>query len=181
MVNPWHDVNIGDESPNIVQAIIEIPKDSKIKYELDKETGLLRLDRYLFSAVHYPGDYGFIPQTIWHDKDPLDVFVLTHRDTHPLCICEVKPIGVIRMIDEDEQDDKIVAVHAKDPRYAQFNSIKDVPQHYLKELHHFLEIYKELEGKVVKVYEILDREEAYKDIAQAQQMYKEYMKKQKKK
>jgi inorganic pyrophosphatase len=154
-----------------VQAIVEIPKDSKIKYELDKESGLLRLDRYLFSAVHYPGDYGFIPRTLWHDGDPLDVFVITHRETFPLCICEVKPIGVIRMTDEEEQDDKIVAVHAKDPRYSEFNSIKEVPAHYLKELHTFLETYKALENKVVKVYEILDVESAYEDIKKAQEMY----------
>ncbi len=172
-----HDVEIGDESPKVVNAIVEIPKDSKIKYELDKKTGMLRLDRYLFSAVHYPGDYGFIPRTLWMDGDPLDVFIITHRETYPLTICEVKVIGVIRMIDQDEQDDKIVAVHAKDPRYSEWNSIKDVPAHFLKELHVFLESYKHLENKVVKVFEILDKDEAYKDIKKAQKLYEiEYKK-----
>jgi inorganic pyrophosphatase len=111
------------------------------------------------------------------DGDPLDVFIITHRETYPLTLCEVKPIGVIRMIDDEEQDDKIVAVHAKDPRYNEWNSIKDVPQHFLKELHVFLESYKELEGKKVKVFEILDKEEAFEDIRKAQKLYEiEYVK-----
>ncbi|HLP79357.1 MAG TPA: inorganic diphosphatase [Acidobacteriota bacterium] len=172
-MNPWHDVPVGKEAPRIINAIVEIPKDCKIKYELDKETGLLKLDRYMFSAVHYPGDYGFVPQTLWTDGDPLDVFIITHRETYPLTLCEVKVIGVIKMIDDDEEDDKIVAVHAKDPRYSEWNTIDDVPSHFLKELHNFLEIYKELENKVVRVYEILNQDEAYKVIEKAQQMYKE--------
>ncbi len=171
VLNPIHDVSIGEKSPSIVNAIVEIPKDSKIKYELDKETGLLKLDRYLFSAVHYPGDYGFIPRTLWMDGDPLDVFIITHRETYPLTLCEVKPIGVIRMIDDEEQDDKIIAVHARDPRYSEWDSIADVPQHFLKELRTFLESYKDLEGKTVKVFEILDKAEAYADIEKAQKLY----------
>jgi len=171
VLNPIHDVSIGAQAPAIVNAIVEIPKDSKIKYEIDKETGLLKLDRYLFSAVHYPGDYGFIPRTLWMDGDPLDVFIITHRETYPLTLCEVKPIGVIRMTDEAEQDDKIIAVHAKDPRYSEWDCIADVPQHFLKELHVFLESYKELEGKKVKVFEILDKAEAFADIEKAQKLY----------
>ena len=171
VTNPIHDVAIGAKAPAIVNAIVEIPKDSKIKYELDKETGLLKLDRYLFSAVHYTGDYGFIPRTLWMDGDPLDVFIITHRETYPLTLCEVKVLGVIRMIDNEEQDDKIVAVHAKDPRYSEWNSIKDVPQHFIKELSHFFESYKQLEGKKVKVYQVLDKEEAFLDIEKAQRLY----------
>jgi len=170
-VNPWHEVSVGKDAPNVINCIVEIPKDSKIKYELDKETGLLKLDRYLFSAVHYPGDYGFVPQTLWQDNDPLDVFIITHRETYPLTLCEVKPIGVIRMIDDEEQDDKIIAVHAKDPRYNQWNSIKDIPQHFLAELRTFLESYKQLENKQVKVFEILDKEEAFEDIRKAMKLY----------
>ena len=171
MVNAWHDVKVGDKQPQFVNAIIEIPKDSKVKYELDKETGLLKLDRYMFSAVHYPGDYGFIPQTLWEDGDPLDVFVITHRETYPMALCEVKVIGVIRMDDGGESDDKILAVHNADPRYNQWDSIEDVPKHFLSELHNFLETYKALENKQVLVYEVLPAKDAYETITRAIEMY----------
>lgn len=170
-IHPWHDVDIGEKKPKIVNAIIEIPKDSTIKYEIDKKTGLLKLDRYMYSAVHYPADYGFIPRTLWEDGDPLDIFIITHRPTFPLTLCEAKVIGVISMVDNDEKDDKILAVHAQDPRYSQWSSIEDVPQHFLRELKHFLETYKELQGRVVKVYKILGVKDAYKDIEKAEKLY----------
>jgi len=170
-VHPWHDVSVGKKQPKIVNAIIEIPKDSTVKYEVDKESGLLKLDRYMYSSMHYPGDYGFIPQTLWEDGDPLDVFVLTHRPSLPGILCEAKVIGVIRMVDQDEKDDKIIAVHANDPRYSQWDSIKDIPKHFLAEIKHFLETYKELEKKTVKVFKILDAEEAYKDIQKGIDLY----------
>jgi inorganic pyrophosphatase len=176
-VHPWHDIGVGKKAPKIINAVIEIPKDETIKYELDKETGLLKLDRYMYSAMHYPADYGFIPQTYCDDDDPLDVFVVTHRPTYPMTLCEVKVIGVIRMIDDDEQDDKLIAVHANDPRYNEWNSIKDIPQHFLKEMQHFLERYKDLQGKVVKVMEILDAEEAWKDVKVSMKMYDEKFRK----
>ena len=137
-VHPWHNVEIGEKKPKIVNAIVEIPKDSTVKYEIDKKTGLLKLDRYMYSAVHYPADYGFVPRTLWEDGDPLDIFIITHRATFPLTLCQAKVIGVVRMIDSNEKDDKIIAVHAQDPRFSQWNSIKDVPQHFLRELKHFL-------------------------------------------
>ncbi len=170
-INPWHDVPVGKKQPRIVNAIIEIPKDSKLKYELDKQTGLLKLDRYMFSAVHYPGDYGFIPKTLWDDNDPLDVFVVTHRETFPLCLCEVKVLGVIRMVDENEQDDKIVGVHAADPRYSQWDDIFDVPKHFITELQNFFETYKMLENKKVQIMDIFGKEVAYDCIAKAQKLY----------
>jgi len=170
-IHPWHDIEIGEKKPKIVNAIIEIPKDSTIKYEIDKKTGLLKLDRYMYSAVHYPADYGFIPRTLWEDGDPLDIFIITHRPTFPLTLCEAKVIGVIRMIDNKEKDDKIIAVHAQDPRFSQWDSINDIPQHFLRELKHFLETYKELHGKVVKVFKILDAKEAYKNIEKAEKLY----------
>ena len=176
-IHPWHDISVGDKAPKIVNMIIEIPKGSRVKYELDKKTGMLRMDRYMYSAVHYPGDYGFIPQTLWEDNDPMDVMIITNEPTYPLTICEVKVIGVIRMIDEDEEDDKIIAVHAGDPRYSEWTSIKDVPQHFLKELEHFLETYKDLQGKKVKVYRTLGPTEAFKDIKKARQMYDKRYKK----
>lgn len=171
--NPWHKVSVGNKSPEIINAIIEIPKDSHVKYELDKETGLLKVDRFLYSAVHYPGDYGFVPQTLWYDKDPLDILVLTGRPIYPLSLVHARVIGVLRMIDGEEQDDKIIAVYDGDPRYSEVESIKQIPKHTLNEIKHFFETYKELQGKKCKVLTILDKSDALKDIITAQKMYKE--------
>jgi len=179
-MNPWHDVSIGEDAPKVVNAIIEIPKDSKLKYELDKDSGLIKLDRFLFSAVHYPGDYGFVPQTLWEDGDPLDIIVLTNRSVaYPLTLVDARVIGVIRMIDNGEKDDKIIAVYDKDPRYKEYNDIDDIPQHYLEELKHFFETYKQLEGKECKILEFLSRDAAMKDVVTAQEIYKKKFKKKK--
>src|SRR5689334_5817180 len=113
-MNPWHDVKIGDLFPKVVTAIVEVPKGSKIKYELDKETGMIRVDRILFSSVHYPANYGFIPQTYGEDSDPLDILVLGQESVVPLAVLRAKPIGVMKMFDQGEADDKIIAVHADD-------------------------------------------------------------------
>lgn len=173
MVNVWHDVPVGKKAPEIVNAIIEIPKDSQIKYEIDKDTGLLMLDRYLYSAMHYPGDYGLVPQTLWDDGDPLDILVFTGRPTYPMTLCECRVIGVLRMVDGEEKDDKILAIHHGDPRFAEWKDVKDIPQHLIKELHNFMERYKELEGKTVKVFEVLGRDAAFKDIEKAQKLYQD--------
>lgn len=172
-MNPWHDVPIGSKSPKIINAIIEIPKDSKIKYEVDKETGMLKLDRFLYSAVHYPGDYGFIPQTLWYDEDPLDIIILTQRPVYPLTLAEARVIGVIRMFDGNEKDDKLIAVYDGDPRYGEFEDIKDIPKHVMEELKHFFSTYKELQGKKVHVLEILSKENALKDVEVARKMYQD--------
>lgn len=177
--NPWHDVDVGDNAPEVVHAIIEIPKDSHIKYELDKDTGMLRLDRFLYSAAHYPGDYGFVPRTLWYDGDPLDIIVITHRPVYPLTLVNARIIGVIRMIDGNEKDDKVIAVYDKDPRYTEFKDIKDVPTHILKELVNFFERYKELQGKHVKVLEIMNRAAALKDVEIGQKMYNDTYKRKK--
>lgn len=169
--NPWHDVTIGNEAPTVVNAIIEIPKDSKQKYELDKESGLLKLDRFLYSAVHYPGDYGFIPQTLWEDGDPLDIVVLTNRPVYPLTLTQVRILGVLRMTDDDEKDDKIIGVYDCDPRFKEFESIKDIPTHIIAELKHFFETYKELQDKKCKILEILDKKDAWRDVELAQKLY----------
>ena len=105
--HPWHDIEVGRRSPKIVNMVVEIPRDSPVKYELEKKTGLLMMDRFLFSSVHYPGNYGFIPKTLWDDNDPLDILVLSNRPIYPLTICQVRVIGVVRMKDDKEGDDKI--------------------------------------------------------------------------
>lgn len=169
--NPWHDVSIGSHMPDVVNAIVEIPKDSKVKYELDKESGLLKLDRFLYSAVHYPGDYGFIPQTLWEDGDPLDIIILTGRPVYPMTLAETRPIGVLRMIDDGEKDDKIIAVYNHDPRFAEIEGMKDVPKHIIAELKHFFETYKQLQGKHCKILEILDKKDAHKSILDGKKLY----------
>ncbi len=172
-VNAWHEVETGKNSPKIVNAVIEIPKGSTTKYELDKKSGLLKLDRFLYSAVYYPGDYGFIPGTLWEDNDPLDIIVITNHPVFPLTLAQVRVIGVLRMVDSKEKDDKIVAVYKDDPRFEEVDDIKDLPKHTLKELKQFFETYKELQGKKCSVREILHKQVAHKDIIRAQKMYKD--------
>ena len=173
MTNPWHDIHYGNKAPDMVTAIIEIPKGSKNKYELDKESGLLIVDRVLFSSVHYPANYGFIPQTYCDDQDPLDILVLGQEAVYPLTLMRAKPIGVMQMIDMDEEDDKIIAVHADDPEFADYSDIHQLPKHKMKELQRFFEDYKMLEQKAVRVERFLGREPACKIILQAIQLYKD--------
>jgi inorganic pyrophosphatase len=172
-MNPWHDVALGPKAPNQVPAIIEIPKGSKVKYELDKSTGLIKVDRILYSSVHYPANYGFIPQTYCDDKDPLDILVLGQDVFVPLCIAQAKPIGVMRMLDQGEADDKIIAVHADDPEFNHFNSIKELPPHRTREIKRFFEDYKTLENKKVTIEEFFDRDIALKIIDEAINLYKQ--------
>ena len=169
--NPWHSVSAGKESPQVVNSIIEIPKGSKGKYELDKESGLLRLDRVLYSSVHYPANYGFIPRTYSDDKDPLDILVICSIDVDPLSIIESKVIGVMHMIDDDEQDDKIVAVANNDMAVNYINDISELPPHTVVELRRFFEDYKKLEHKQVVVEQFLGREEAYRIINESVELY----------
>lgn len=171
--NPWHDVARGNDAPKVVNGIIEIPKGSKAKYELDKESGLLKLDRVLFSAVHYPAAYGFIPQTYCDDKDPLDILVLCSVDIVPMCLVEAKVIGVMQMIDGDEEDDKIIAVAAHDISVNHFNDIADLPPHTLNEMQRFFEDYKALEHKSVTVERFMGREDAYRIIEDSITLYNE--------
>ncbi|HJU64376.1 MAG TPA: inorganic diphosphatase [Gemmatimonadaceae bacterium] len=151
MIHPWRDLAPGKRPPEEVTALIEIPSGSRNKYELDKESGLLRLDRVLYSAVHYPGDYGFIPRTLAEDADPCDILVLINEPTFPGCQIDARPIGVLRMLDRGEADDKILSVPCHDPFYDEYFDIADIPQHYLKEVEHFFHIYKDLEGRRVQV------------------------------
>ncbi|MFN8414698.1 MAG: inorganic diphosphatase [Cytophagaceae bacterium] len=175
-MNPWHQVSFGDDAPEILQSIIEIPKGSKAKYELDKETGLLRLDRVLFSAVHYPANYGFIPQTYCEDKDPLDVLIISQVEVVPFCIVNAKVVGVMRMIDNGESDDKIIAVAADDISVNHINDISELPPHTILEVQRFFEDYKKLENKEVKVEGFLGKKEALDIVNESIALYKKMFK-----
>jgi inorganic pyrophosphatase len=146
----WHDLKPGRNPPEEVTAIIEIPSGSRNKYELDKDTGLIKLDRVLYSAVHYPADYGLIPRTLHEDGDPLDILVMVKEQTFAGCMIDVRPIGVLRMLDRGEPDDKILGVPLHDPAHEEFFDIADIPQHMLREIEYFFSTYKDLEGKRVQ-------------------------------
>lgn len=137
-MNPWHDVSPGDHTPELVNGIIEIPKGTRAKYEIDKVSGLLKLDRVLYSSVYYPANYGFIPRTLCEDKDPLDILVLSQLEFVPLCLVSAKVIGVMRMVDQGDADDKIIAVCAGDPSVNHINDISELPKHFISELRNFL-------------------------------------------
>lgn len=174
MANPWHDVSPGENVPQEVQCVIEIPRGGHQKYELDKKSGLLRLDRVLFSAVHYPANYGFVPRSYWEDNDPLDILVIGREPVIPLCIMTARPIGLMQMIDQEEEDDKIIAVHVNDPSVQHFQDISDLPPHTLHELQRFFEDYKMLEHKDVRIEQFLGREEGQKALMKGLNLYQKY-------
>ncbi len=150
-MHPWHDIDPSRITPDRFTAIVEIPRGSKTKYELDKLTGLLRLDRILYTSTHYPANYGMIPLTYAGDKDPLDVLILCQEPLLPMCIVDCFPIGVMTMIDNDELDEKIIAVPVSDPANNCYRDISELPQHLMTETKHFFEVYKTLEGKATSV------------------------------
>ncbi len=170
--HPWHGVSIGDNVPEIVNAIIEIPKGSKAKYEIDKDSGLLKLDRVLFSSVMYPANYGFIPQTYCDDKDPLDILVLCSIDVFPMSMIEAKVIGVMHMVDNGEQDDKIIAVAKNDMSVNYINDLNELPPHTMTEIVRFFKDYKKLEGKNVTIEHMLGKRYAHKVITESIDLYK---------
>ena len=172
-MNIWHDINADRIKPEEFISVIEITKGSKNKYELDKETGMLRLDRVLYTSTHYPANYGFIPLTYAEDNDPLDVLVLCQEGIAPLTITNCYPIGVIKMIDNGEIDEKIIAIPIKDPSMSGYNDISELPSHLLNEIAHFFEVYKFLEDKHTAINEIGNRQEAIQIIQKCMDAYNE--------
>jgi len=174
MVHPWHDVSPGKEVPRDFQAVIEIPLGSNLKYELDKPTGLLKVDRVIHSAVFYPANYGFIPQSYAEDNDPLDVLVLCQEPVQPLALIKARAIGVMTMVDSGATDDKIIAVATNDPEFSEYLEARDLPGHRLLVLKRFFQDYKQLEGKQVQVEEIRPAYAAISVIEQALARYQKH-------
>ena len=172
-MNIWHDIKQERIKPDDFAAVIEITKGGKNKYELDKETGMLILDRVLYTATHYPANYGFIPRTYADDNDPLDVLVLCQENVDPMTLVECYPIGVITMIDSEQNDEKIIAVAKKDPFLNVYKDIEELPNHISAEIMHFFEVYKQLEEKQTVVEKVLGRKEAEKIIKKAIDNYNE--------
>lgn len=169
--HPWHSVSPGENLPETVNAIIEIPKGSKAKYEIDKDSNLIKLDRVLFSSVMYPANYGFIPQTYCDDNDPLDILVLCSVDVYPMTIIEAKVIGVMHMVDNGEQDDKIIAVAKNDMSVNYINDLAELPPHAMKEIVKFFQDYKALEEKKVTIEHLLGVRYAHKVIQESIELY----------
>ena len=169
----WHEVPVGSDAPESFNAIIEVPQGSKVKYELDKKTGLIMVDRVLYSSVVYPANYGFIPQTYAEDKDPLDVLVLMQEPVDPLSLLHARPIGLMKMVDQGEADDKIICVHVEDPAYNGYYHIWEIPDHRLQELKRFFLDYKLLEEKEVAVQDFLGPDKARAVVRKAIERYQE--------
>ena len=171
-MNIWHDINPKRITSERFYAVIEIPKGGKNKYEMDKETGMLKLDRVLFTSTHYPANYGFIPRTYAKDGDPIDVLVLCSETIQPMTLVECKPIGVLKMIDDNKNDEKIIAVPVNDPNYNGYNDINDLPKHRFDEIRHFFQVYKMLEkGKETQIKSISGAEKAKEVIQIAIESY----------
>jgi inorganic pyrophosphatase len=172
MSNIWHDIAPKRITPEDFICVIEIPKGSKKKYELDKETGYIMLDRILYTSTHYPANYGFIPRTYANDNDPLDVLILSSEDIDPLVLVRCYPIGVIKMVDDEHLDEKIIAIPFSDPMYNTYKDISELPMHIFDEMRHFFTVYKSLENMSTAVQEVKDHEEAERIIAEAMETYK---------
>ena len=177
MIHPWHDVTPGSKLPQEFNSIVEIPFGSSVKYELDKNSGLIKLDRVLYSAVYYPANYGFIPQTLAEDDDPLDVLVLCQETVVPLTMIYARAIGLMTMIDSGKKDHKIIAVATKDPEFNSYREAAEMPQHRLLMLRRFFQDYKQLEGKAVEVDQIRPAAEAYPIVSDALHRYSEQRRK----
>lgn len=173
MNNIWHDVSPERIKPDDFLCVIEIPKGSRKKYELDKETGYIILDRVLYTSTHYPANYGFIPRTYGDDNDPLDVLLICAEDLEPLTLVRAYPIGVIAMVDGGSRDEKIIAIPYSDPNYNMYKSIDELPRHLFDEMRHFFAVYKNLEEKETAVEEVANADEAIKIIKEAIVRYNE--------
>lgn len=173
-MNPWHDLSAGPRPPELIHVIIEIPGKTRNKYEFDHEGGFIRLNRVLASPFYYPADYGLIPQTFYDDGDPLDALVLINEPTFPGCVVTARVIGIFRMLDQGAPDDKILAVVDNDPLYQDYTQLSDVPRHFLREVAHFFERYKDLEGKRVEPLGWEPRSSALERITHAQALYQQH-------
>jgi inorganic pyrophosphatase len=172
MKHPWHDISPGENAPDVINGVIEIPKNSTAKYELDKKSGMLKLDRVLYSAMYYPYNYGFVPRTYCDDKDPLDILVLSQIEVVPMCMVPAKVIGVMHMLDQGEADDKIIAVAENDMSVVHYEDVSELPDHFFREIKNFFEDYKKLEHKTSVVEEFGSREDAIKIVNKAIADYK---------
>lgn len=172
-MNLWKDISLGDKTPEEFNCIIEIPRNSLNKYEIDKETGMIALDRVMHTGQTYPFDYGFAPQTLWDDGDALDVVVLTTEPLLPGILVHVRPVGLMNMVDSGEADDKVIAVPVSDPRWKEVTDLDIVNPHTLKIMQHFFETYKQLQGKTVTVAGFKGRAEALEAVKKGQAMYAE--------
>ncbi|HRF25088.1 MAG TPA: inorganic diphosphatase [Chitinophagaceae bacterium] len=177
VLHPWHGASYGDKAPAQINGLVEIPQGSRAKYEVDKTTGLLKLDRVIYSSFHYPVNYGFIPQTLGYDGDPLDILIICSQSIQPLCLIETAVIGNMQMIDAGKQDDKIIAVVVNDPSVNHIKSMEELPSHFLAELRNFFEQYKVLENKKVVIDNFQDRATALQIINDAIDLYKQTFKK----
>jgi inorganic pyrophosphatase len=175
MAHPWHDIALPDGDLEVFPVVIEVPQGDKNKYELDKATGLLRVDRVLYSSVHYPANYGFVPRTYAEDDDPLDVLVLGQEPVVPLAILDARAIGGFRMRDEHGDDIKVVAVHVHDPAVSDYRDIAELPRHVMSEGMRFFEDYKTLEGKIVEVGERIDAAEAGRQLRASVERYRAFV------
>ena len=173
-MNIWHDIEPDRITRDNFYSVIEIPKGSKMKYELDKKTGMLKLDRVLYTSTHYPANYGFIPRTYAEDGDPLDVLVLCSESIYSMALVRCYPIGVISMLDNGAIDDKIIAIPFNDPTYNSYRDISELPRHIFEEMSHFFKVYKQLEGKETAIDEIKDRESAIKIVDHCIDRYIDY-------
>ena len=172
-MNPWHNTDPTRVTPEQFVGVVEIPKGAKNKYELDKDTGLLRLDRVLYTSTHYPANYGLIPLTYAEDNDPLDVLILCQESLVPMCLVDCRPIGVMTMVDDDEMDEKIIAVPLHDPSMSHYRDLSELPQHLVDEMKHFFEVYKTLEGKTTVVDRFEGNEAAKRSIQKGLDLYQE--------
>ncbi|MEQ8672463.1 MAG: inorganic diphosphatase [Aggregatilineales bacterium] len=167
----WHNLASGPDTPNVVYAVVEVPKGSRNKYEYSKTAGVIKLDRVLYSPLHYPGDYGFIPQSYFEDGDPMDILVMMNAPTFPGCVIEARPLGMFKMIDRGEKDYKILAVPATDPNFDEYHDLDDLPKHFPKEVGHFFMVYKQLQEIEVENEGWVGADETKKAITAAIESY----------
>ena len=173
MLHPWHDIPIGDQAPDRINTVIEVPRRSTVKYELDKKLGIIRISHVLYPPVPYPGNYGFIPQTLDEDDDPLDMMLIMRDPVSPMTLCQARPIGVVNMTDEDENDDKVLCVLIDDPIYDSYESFEALPEYERQELQWFFEEYQRLMHDEVKVKQIGDADAARTVVERCMKLYQE--------